>query len=340
MTGTTGTLRLGLIGLGRIGSFHARTLSGLSAVGSLVITDVAPGLAGSLAAELGCESAASPAELLAAGIDGVVIAATTHAHPELLLASLEAGLPVFCEKPVAAAAADGAKVLRQAQQFDVPVQIGYPRRFDAGFMAVRAAVSAGELGWLHTIRSTTLDPAPPPAEYLRGSGGILRDCSVHDLDAVRWVSGQEVVEVYATGSNQGDPVFAEIGDVDTCAAVLTLTDGTLGVVSNSRYNAAGYDVRLEVHGSEGSMAAGLDDHLPLRSAEPGVRFPAGPPSQFFMDRLADAFQRELAAFTQVVAGTLASPCTIQDAVETGWVAEACTLSLREHRPVRVDDVRL
>jgi myo-inositol 2-dehydrogenase/D-chiro-inositol 1-dehydrogenase len=125
----------------------------------------------------------------------------------------------------------------------------------------------------------------------------------------------------------------------SAAAVLTLDDGTLAVVSNSRYNARGHDVRLEVHGSADSIAVGLEDRLPLRSVEPGVTFPAGKPHFFFMDRFADAFRAELTAFTEVVAGTRPSPCTIADALETGWVAEACTLSLQQHRPVRLDEVR-
>ena len=126
----------------------------------------------------------------------------------------------------------------------------------------------------------------------------------------------------------------------TAAAVLTLDDDTLAVVSNTRYNARGHDVRLELHGSADSIAVGLEDKLPLRSVEPGATFPAGPPYQFFMDRFATAYRRELAAFTEVVAGTRDSPCTVADAVEVGWIAEACTRSLHEHRPVRMTDVRV
>ena len=163
---------------------------------------------------------------------------------------------------------------------------------------------------------------------------------MHDYDAVRWVTGQEVVEVYAAGTNQDAEWFGELGDVHTASAVLTLDGGALAVVSNTRYNARGHDVRLEVHGTQDSLAAGLGPGLPLRSAEPGVTFPDGKPFTFFMDRLAEAFRAELTAFTEVVAGRRTSPCTVQDAVETGWVAEACTLSLREHRPVRIDEVRV
>ena len=164
---------------------------------------------------------------------------------------------------------------------------------------------------------------------------------MHDFDAVRWVTGREVVEVYATGSNRGEQWIADLGDVDTAAAILTLDDGCLAVVSNTCYNPRGYDVRLELHGSgsRDSIAAGLDDGLPLGSAEPGVTFPAGPPYRFFMDRFAAAFRAELAAFTEVVAGLRPSPCTVADVVESGWVAEAATASLRERRPVRIEEVR-
>jgi myo-inositol 2-dehydrogenase / D-chiro-inositol 1-dehydrogenase len=336
-------MRLGLIGLGRIGAFHARTLSELAVVDSLVVTDAVPETTARVAAEIGSrvstEVADSPAKLLAAGVDGVLIAAATNAHPELLLAAVDAGLPVFCEKPIAGDINDAVELTRRIAGRDERVQIGYPRRFDAGYAAARAAVASGELGWLHTVRATTLDPAPPPPAYVAVSGGIFRDCSVHDFDAIRWVTGREVVEVYAVGGNRGDTSFAEVGDVDTAATTLTLDDGTLALVSNTRYNPRGYDVRLELHGSRDSIAVGLDDGLPLRSVEPGVSWPAGPPHSFFMDRLAPAFRAELAAFTELVAGTRPSPCTVADAMEAGWIAEAATLSRLEHRPVRLEEVR-
>jgi myo-inositol 2-dehydrogenase/D-chiro-inositol 1-dehydrogenase len=336
-------MRLGLIGLGRIGAFHARTLSELAVVDSLVVTDAVPETTARVAAEVGprvsTEVADSPAKLLAAGVDGVLIAAATNAHPELLLAAVDAGLPVFCEKPLAGDISDAVELTRRIAGRDERVQIGYPRRFDAGYAAARAAVASGELGWLHTVRATTLDPSPPPPAYVAVSGGIFRDCSVHDFDAVRWVTGREVVEVYAVGGNRGDKSFAEVGDVDTAATTLTLDDGTLALVSNTRYNPRGYDVRLELHGSRDSIAVGLDDGLPLRSVEPGITFPAGPPHSFFMDRLAPAFRAELAAFTALVAGERPSPCTVADAMEAGWIAEAATLSRLEHRPVRLEEVR-
>lgn len=332
-------MRIGILGLGRIGAFHAETLSGLGAVESLVVSDPFTDAAKAAAERFGAEVADSPDALLAAGVDGVVVAAATDAHPALILACVEAGVPVFCEKPVARTMAEGVEVLKAVAGRDVPVQIGFNRRFDAGFAAARAAVRGGELGALHTVRSTTLDPAPPPAAYIAASGGIFRDCSVHDFDIIRWVTGREVTEVYAAGGNRGAGYIKEAGDADTTGAVLTLDDGTLAVVSNSRHNARGYDVRMEIHGFRDSIAVGLEDKLPLRSVEPGVTFPGGTPHDFFMDRFATAYRAELTAFTEVVAGTRPSPCTIADALEAGWIAEACTLSLHEHRPVTVEEVR-
>jgi myo-inositol 2-dehydrogenase/D-chiro-inositol 1-dehydrogenase len=332
-------VRLGLFGLGRIGAFHARTLASLPAVESLVVADLLPARTKEVAEAVGATPADSVAAVLSAGVDGLVVAAGTDAHAELVLAAVGVGLPVFVEKPLARTPAQSRALVEDVQQAGGVVQVGYQRRFDPGFAAARDAVASGELGWLHTVRSTTLDPAPPPAEYIATSGGLWRDCGVHDIDAVRWVTGREVVEVFATGSNRGADFFAEAGDIDTGAAVLTMDDGTLALVSCGRYNPRGYDVRLEVHGSGDSVAVGLDDRLPLRSVEPGAVFPAGPPHPTFMERFLPAYRAELTAFTEVVAGERPSPCTVADALEAELVAEACTRSTQEHRPVRLEEVR-
>ncbi|UIX29436.1 Gfo/Idh/MocA family protein [Streptomyces sp. GQFP] len=332
-------MRIGILGLGRIGAFHAETLSGLDAVDSLVVSDPFADAAKAAAERFGAQVADSPEALFAAGVDGIVVAAATDAHPALILAAVEAGVPVFCEKPVARSMAEGVAVLNAVKDSGVEIQIGYQRRFDAGFTAARNAVQSGELGLLHSIRSTTLDPAPPPAAYIAASGGIFRDCSVHDFDILRWVTGREVTEVYAVGGNRGADYIKEAGDADTTGAILTLDDGTIAVVSNSRHNARGYDVRMDLHGFKDSISVGLEDKLPLRSVEPGVTFPAGVPHDFFMDRFIPAYRAELTAFTEVVAGTRTSPCTVAEALEAGWIADACTLSLQEHRPVRIEEVR-
>jgi len=331
-------MRIGLAGVGRIGAFHAETLRQLAEVEALLVADADAGRARQVADKLGVTAVPDAAALLAAGIDGLVIAAATDAHAALIVAGVDAGVPVFCEKPVAHDLAGTLAVLDRLAASDVPVQIGFQRRFDAGYAAAREALQAGRLGWLHTVRAGTLDPAPPPPEYVAASGGLYRDMLVHDFDAIRWVTGREVVEVYATGGNRGAAFFAAAGDVDTGAVLLTLDDGTLAQVAGTRYNPAGYDVRLELLGSADSLSVGLDDRLPLRSAEPGVSFPAGPAYPNFMERFRPAYARELAAFTDVAAGRAPSPCTVQDALAATLVAEACELSRREHRPVRLDEV--
>lgn len=334
-------MRIGLAGTGRIGAFHASTLKSLDAVDEVVLADVDGVAARQVAQELGLAYAADTEELLGSGIDGLVIATATPGHAPLLRQGIERGIPTFCEKPIAGSADEAVTVRDRLAGSGVSVQIGYPRRFDPAFVAARDAVRAGELGRVHTVRSTTLDPAPPPAAYLAGSGGIFRDCSVHDFDAVRWVTGQEAVEVYAVGAvdpDAGSEFYADNGDYSTVSVLITLDDGSIGVVSNTRTNARGYDVRLEVHGVKDAVAAGLDDGLPLRPTQPGITWPAGPPHTFFMDRLTEAFRSELATFCAVAAGEVASPCTIEDAMGTAWIAEAATLSAHEGRPVRIDEV--
>jgi myo-inositol 2-dehydrogenase / D-chiro-inositol 1-dehydrogenase len=333
-------MRIGLIGVGRIGVFHASTLRGLPGVDSLVIADADTGRAREVAGRLGVRAAGSVTELLEAGVDALVVAASTGTHPELIKRGVQAGVPVFCEKPVAPDVAGTLDVIKATSGSAIPVQIGFQRRFDAGFRGAREAARSGSLGWVHTIRSSTFDAAPPPAGYIAGSGGIFRDCAVHDFDAIRWVSGREVVQVYATGTNRGEDFFRDAGDVDTASVTLTLDDGTLAVVSCGRYNDAGYDVRLELLGSEGSVCAGLDDRMALRSAEPGGEsFPAGPAHRDFMARFRDAYATELAAFVDVAAGRAASPCTLEDALEAFYVAEACELSRHRQQPVAVSEVR-
>ncbi|GIF45844.1 myo-inositol 2-dehydrogenase/D-chiro-inositol 1-dehydrogenase [Asanoa ferruginea] len=325
-------MRIGLVGVGRIGAFHAETLASRA---DLVVTDAnLPA-----ARAIGFPVADDITSLLASGIDGLVIAAATPAHAPLLTAAVAAGVPTFCEKPVAATLAETLAMTALVEGSGVPVQIGFQRRFDAGYRRVREAVASGSLGFVHTIRANTHDQAPPPAAYIATSGGIFRDCSVHDFDILRFVTGREVVTAYATGANKGEPFFTAAGDVDTGAAVLTLDDGTLALVSATRYNGGGHDVRMEVLGSAGALGVGLDQSLALTSAEAGVDFPTGPRHQSFMDRFRPAYQAELAAFVDVVRGDRPSPCTVRDALEAFRVAEACELSRAEGRPVALAEIK-
>jgi myo-inositol 2-dehydrogenase/D-chiro-inositol 1-dehydrogenase len=329
-------MRIGLVGAGRIGARHAATLCELPRVEALVVADTQAGRARELAARIGAEAVDTVEELFAAGLDGLVVAAATDAHAELVIRGVAAGLPVFCEKPIAPDIRGTFQVIQAVNTAGVPVQVGFQRRFDSGHVAARDAVASGRLGWLHTVRSCTLDPAPPPRDYIPISGGLFRDCAVHDFDAVRFVTGREVVQAVAAGANRGDEIFSQCDDVDTATAVLTLDDGTIAVVSATRYNAAGYDVRFEALGSKESVVAGLDSHTPLTPVEGGA---CATPYGGFLDRFADAYDAELRAFTEVVAGRIESPCRPEEALEAFYVAEACDISRHEGRVVELAEVR-
>lgn len=331
-------MRIGLAGVGRIGAFHASTLAGLDAVDEVVVADLDASRAAQVATGQGLSSAPDIDSLLSSGIDAVVIATATTAHAELLRQALAAGIPTFCEKPVAATLDETISLAELAQSSDTPVHIGFQRRFDVGYRRAKAAVDAGELGTVHAIRALTHDQEPPHAAYIPTSGGIFRDCSVHDFDIVRFVTGREVDTVYATGGNKGAAFFAEAGDIDTGAAILTLDDGTLVTATSTRYSGGGHDVRMELMGSAANLAVGLDDSLALRSAEEGVAFPAGPPHQSFMQRFLAAYRAELTAFCEVAAGRLASPCTVRDALQAFRVAEASELSRGQRRVVSMFEI--
>lgn len=318
-------MRIGIAGAGRIGSFHASTLAALDDVDQLVVADAHSASAQRLADACGADFVDNLSDLLDR-VDGVVITSSTSTHADLLSEAVRAGVPAFCEKPIALTLDQTIDVTGLVEASAVPVQVGFQRRFDAGYRRVRDAVRGGELGFLHTIRANTHDQSPPPAAYIPTSGGLFRDCGVHDFDILRFVTGREVVSVYAVGANKGADFFTEGGDVDSAAAVLTLDDDTLVTVSATRYNGAGHDVRMEVMGSEGTLGVGYDDSLAVRSAEEGVDYPRGPQKWSYMERFLPAYQRELAAFCDVVAGTAESPCTVRDALEAFRVAEACELS--------------
>lgn len=331
-------MRIGLVGVGRIGAFHASTLKGLGSVEQVVVTDADPARAQAVAKDLDCEVSTDVETLFRAGLDGVAICAPTSSHAELIGRAQDAGLTTFCEKPLATDLATTLLLAKRVAESPVPVQIGFQRRFDVGYRAARDAVTSGSLGWIHTMRATTNDAAPPHASYIPTSGGFFRDCSIHDFDAVRFVTGREVVSVFAVGQNRGASFFAQSGDIDAAAAVLTLDDGTLALISGSRYNARGYDVRLEALGSEDSICVGMDDRLPLRSVEEGVHLPAAMPYTDFMQRFHRAYVDELVAFTELVDGLIETPCSAQEALQAFRVAEACDLSRRAGRPVLMETV--
>jgi myo-inositol 2-dehydrogenase/D-chiro-inositol 1-dehydrogenase len=216
--------------------------------------------------------------------------------------------------------------------------VGFQRRFDAEYVEARRLVASGELGTLYAIRLIAHDASPPPETYIPTSGGIFRDSSIHDFDALRFVSGLEVEDVYAVGSVRGFEMFARYDDVDTVGAILRLTDGTVATLSQTRHNPRGYDIRMELVGSGDAVSIGLGPRTPTRSLQPeGPDFGVG--WDTFQTRFEPAYRAELEAFLAVARGERPSPCTAHDGLEALRIAEAASLSRAEHRPVRVADIR-
>ncbi|MFF2849053.1 Gfo/Idh/MocA family oxidoreductase [Streptomyces sp. NPDC058001] len=331
-------MRIGLIGTGRIGTFHAAALTRNREVGSLVVTDADPARAHTLADRIGATVAPGVDEIFTWGVDAVVITTATSAHAELIGRAARAGLPVFCEKPIALDLPGTLAALREVETAGTVLQMGFQRRFDTGYTTARAWVRDGRLGRLHTIRAMTSDPAPPPAAYLPLSGGLYRDCLVHDFDMLRWVTGREVLDVYAVGSDAGPAMFRDAGDVDTAAALLTLDDGTLATATATRLNGAGYDVRMELAGERDQVAVGLDDRTPIASTEAAGPPAADKPWPGFLERFAPAYEAELVAFVDVVRGERENPCDGREALHALRIAEACELSRRERRPVSLGEI--
>ena len=330
-------MRVALLGAGRIGRLHARILAASPQVDRLVLADAIPERAAEAAAEVGGEAAIS-LEAALDGVDAVVIAAATGAHADLIRAAADRGLPTFCEKPLAEDISATIEVARHVARAGIPFQLGFQRRFDAGYGEARRMIASGELGTIYNFHLVGHDPEPPHEAYIPQSGGLFRDFSIHDFDILRWMTGREVVEVYADGDVRGFPMFARYGDVDTAIATLRMDDGALGVLTVARHDPRGYDVRAELFGSKDSISVGLGPRTPIRSVEPGVPLPAEPAWPHFLDRFGAAYTAELAAFVRVAQGAEPSPCTARDGVQALRIAEAATRSLQEHRPVRLDEI--
>ena len=330
-------MKVGLLGAGRIGTLHAGVLSRDPGVNELLVGDADQKRAEAVANEVGAE-AGKIDDVLGAGPDAVVIAASTPAHAPLILASVEAGIPAFCEKPIALGYDETLEVVDAVESSGARLQIGFQRRFDAGYVEAKRLIDSGALGTIYSLRLATHDPEPPPEDYIPDSGGIFRDLHIHDFDILRWLTGKEVDEVYATGGVLGFDFFAAHGDVDTSAALITMQDGIVAVLTGGRHDPLGYDVRAEVFGSEDSVAVGVDARTPLRSVEPGVPPSDEPAYPDFQDRFAEAYRAEIEHFLSVVRGEAENPCTARDALEALRIAMAADLSLAEHRPVPVSEV--
>lgn len=328
-------MRVGLIGAGRIGVFHGRTLADHSDVDAILVTDPLAARAQDLAADIGAK-VAPDAEAMISEIDAMVVAAGTDAHAPMMHLAADAGIPVFCEKPIALDLPATDAVVAHLSQTSVAAQIGFQRRFDAGYTKAKSLVDDGTLGHLYSLRTTTHDYEPPPPGYF--DSGIYRDTQIHDFDIVRYVTGQEVVEVYADGFTTTTAAFGPDRPIDTGVVIMSLEQGTRAVMSGIRHDPVGHDVRMELFGTGDSVSVGLEPSLPLRSVEPGGVAVVEPTPKTFLDRFAPAYRAEMDSFVDVALGRAASPCTPEDAREALRVAIACDVSRAEHRPVRLEEI--
>lgn len=337
-------MRIGVAGVGRIGTMHATNLAALDTVEEVLVFDPVAGRADQVAALLGRDAGpmrpvrpVGTLDGLLAASDGVLVATPTDTHPDLLRRCLAARVPVLCEKPVAGEIGELNRLISEVEAADVPVLVGFQRRFDPAVVELRRRIRAGELGVVYHVRALGNDAAPPDLGYLPASGGIFRDLLIHDLDAVPWLVGEPVVEVYATGSVLVDKAFAAVGDVDNAVAVLRFAGGAHAVLVGGRHDPLGYDHRIEVLGSRDSLVVGLDPRTPLTSLEPGGPVAAADAYAGFPDRFQRAYRGEVAVFVDVVAGRVENPSPVRDSVISLRLAEACDSSRRTGLPVRLDE---
>lgn len=339
-------MRVAILGVGRLGAYHAQVLRELPELSELRVYDADAQRARVVAASLADDErgaacltrAAGTVEEALAGVDAAVIVTPTRTHADLIHRCLDLGIPAFCEKPISLDLASSGAVVGHVARSGGKVQIGFQRRFDAGFRAARELVRSGALGTVYGFAMTSRDALPPPDAYIRTSGGQLRDQLIHDFDATRWLFGDEVQELTALGSTQGFPQYAEMGDVATAAVLMRLRGGAVGTASAARHNEAGYDIRVEVYGARDTVAVGWDPRTPVRSVEPEVPALAGPPYPSFFVRFDAAYRAELAHFIRFARGEAENACTVAEAHEALRIAEAATLSLREHRPVGLEEI--
>jgi myo-inositol 2-dehydrogenase / D-chiro-inositol 1-dehydrogenase len=333
-------LRFGVIGAGRIGKIHASNLAGCIPGAQVTaiadpIYEAAQDLAGKLR---GPRATADYHEILQDPIiDAVAICSSTNTHAAMMIEAARAGKHIFCEKPIAYDLARIDQALAAVKDAGVLLQIGFNRRFDPNFKKVREMVSAGQIGTPHILRITSRDPAPPPIEYIKVSGGIFFDMTIHDFDMARYLMGSEVEEVFAAGGVLVDPRIGEAGDIDTAVVTLRFENGAVGVIDNSRKAVYGYDQRVEVFGSEGVLMVNNetpDRHLYGDAA--GMH--AAKPLYFFLERYTQSFIDEMKQFVESVHLGTAPPVTGLDGRIPVVMAIAATRSLRENRPVKLCEI--
>jgi myo-inositol 2-dehydrogenase/D-chiro-inositol 1-dehydrogenase len=330
-------LKVGLLGAGRIAGVHATAISSNPGSRLVAISDINQAAAQKLATHYGVEARTNEAIIDDKTIDAVLIATSTDTHSDLIERATAAGKAVLCEKPVDLSLARAQKCLKAAKATGKPVMIGFNRRFDPNFSALKAAADRGEIGKSELLSITSFDPAPPPVAYIKVSGGIFRDMMIHDLDMANFIMGAAPVSVMAVGSSIVDPEIGAAGDVDTAVVTLSYADGRIAVIKNSRRAVYGYDQRLELLGSEGLLQAqNMLENTVVKSTTGGVT--GAKPTYFFLERYMPAYAAEWAAFVTAIADKGKLPVTLEDGIAALAMAEAATLSARYGKPVTLASV--
>ena len=329
-------MKVALFGAGRIGKVHAASIRADPRSELVAVTDVVAAAAEGLAAEYGI-AVRSPEDILAdPSIDAILVASSTNTHAELIEKGVAAGKAIFCEKPIDLSLERALRVREIAAASTKPVMMGFNRRFDPNFAALKAALDAGEIGQGEMLAVTSYDPAPPPVAYVAVSGGLFRDMMIHDFDMCAFLFGLPE-SVMAHGSCLVDPAIGAAGDVDTAVVVLTYGDGRLATIRNSRRAVFGYDQRIELLGSDGMLEARNEiENTVVKSTVAGVA--SAKPVLFFLERYMRAYQIEWAAFVDAVEEGKPVPATVADGVNALALAEAANRSLKEGRPVALADV--
>ena len=327
-------LNIAVIGAGRIGHVHAKTIAAHPDAALAVVCDPIGDAAQKLADQYGARACKEAEEVFAdPQVDAVIIGSPTPLHIPHLLAAAKAGKAVLCEKPIALDMKDVEAAKAELDAVTTPVMFGFNRRFDPSFAAVRAAVRDGRVGDLEQLTIISRDPAAPPVEYIKVSGGIFRDMTIHDFDTARFFLG-EITEVYAAGQNL-DPAIKETGDFDAAVVTLRAASGAVATIINNRHCASGYDQRLEASGRDGALFAENIRATTVRLSNAEVTDAQEPYLDFFLERYADAYRLELSAFIEAVEKGSPTPTTIDDAVKALALAEAATESARTGKPVSV-----
>ena len=331
------TTRFALLGAGRIGKIHALAVSGNPDAVLVAVTDAMPAAAEAIATQYGAEVRSLEAIEAAADIDAVVICTPTDTHADLIQRFARAGKAIFCEKPVDLSVARVEETLAVVRETGVPLMVGFNRRFDPDFRALKAAIDAGRIGRVEMVSITSRDPGAPPVSYVARSGGMFRDMTIHDFDMARWLLGEEVETVQAAASVLVDPAIGAAGDIDSANVILVTASGRQAVITNSRRAAYGYDQRIEVLGAAGAVLAENrhQANIQLATAEGYTRPPL---HDFFMDRYTEAYAAEIAAFIAALAAGTAPPATGEDGLMALVLAEAALRSVAEGRVVRVAEV--